>query len=251
MLEVIERAFSQELLSVSHKAGKLTDFAWTISNIGGAVPIGAVEEQFPDAEEYVSALSKAGILRYSMGGFINRDQKKQSLSVSLSEDLSGLSRGRVRRKEFENILYRNHGEKLLPSCRTGLTEPLAMMLTSVIFYATPEKPVFSNTIVRRAAKMSLKSHVECQLILDYYLHKFLGLVTFESGSLINLSVRSKQRARMYPKLWELYTRPYTEKPRDMLPESPPPAPLVQQRAPTTKAGEQEKKLRGYFPWLKL
>ena len=194
-------------------------------------------------------LSKAGILRYAMGGFINRDQKKQSLSVLLSEDLSGLAERRPKRKEFEGIVFRNHGEKLVTHCRTGLTEPLAVMLTSIIFYATPDKPVFSNTIVRRASKVSMKSHIECQNILDYYLYRFLGLVTLEGGSLINLSVRSKQRIRMYPKLWDLYTRPYAEKPKEEEMERD--AHLQQIRPPPPKATEQEKKLRGYFPWLKL
>jgi hypothetical protein len=252
MLEMIEKAFAQELLSVSYKASRLVDFAWTIRNIGGPVPVSAVGEQFEDAEDYVSVLSKAGVLRYAMGGFINRDQKKQSLSVSLSEDLTRLSSRTTTRKEFEDIVFRNHGDKLIPHCRTNLTEPLAVMLTSIIFYSTPSKPAFSNTIVRRAAKVCMTTHVESQNILEYYLHRFLGLVTYETGSLLNLSVRSRQRVGMYPKIWEMYGRIYQEKPREIEPRprqvaqiSPPP------RTPTTKASEQEKKLRGYFPWLKL
>ncbi len=249
MLEQIEKAFAPELLSVSNKASQLVDFAWAVCNIGGAIPLSALETQFPKAEEYVSILSKAGIMRYAMGGFINRDQKKQSLSISLSESLLALHSKGIRRKEFENIIFRDYGDKLISSCRSGLTEPLSVMLTSIIFYATPEKPAFSNTIVRKASKVAMKTHVECQNILDYYLNRFLGLATLETGSLINLSVRSKQRVRMYPKIWGMYVRPYQEKR-----EEPARNTFTQQvvkPAPSDKMSEQEKKLRGYFPWLKL
>ena len=76
--------------------------------------------------------------------------------------------------------------------------------------------------------------------------------TFETGSLINLSVRAKQRVRIFPKLWDMYARPYQEKPKE---EAPRPR-LVPQitrptSTPTTKGAEQEKKLKGYFPWLKV
>ncbi len=248
MLENIEKAFAPELLSVSHKASELVDFAWTVRSIGGAVPISAVQGQFEKSEEYVSVLSKAGVIRYAMGGFINRDQKKQSLSVSLSEELLKFPSRGVGRKEFENVLFRDHGERMITSCRTGLTEPLAVMLTSIVFYATPETPVFSNTIVRRAAKVCMRTHVECQSILDYYLHRFLGLVTYETGSLINLSVRSKQRIRRDPKIWDMYVRRYVEKPRADVISS---AASSQSTPQPAKTAEQEKKLRGYFPWLKL
>lgn len=252
MLDIIEKAFAPELLLVSNKAAKLMDFAWTVKNIGGVVPITAIGEQFDKSDEMVEALSKAGILRYSMGGFINRDQKKQSISVAVNEDiLAQLPKG-YRRKDFENAVYRNHGEKIIASCRSNLTEPLTVMLTSIIFYATPDKPVFSNTIVRRASKVCMRSHMECQNILDYYLHRFLGLVTFETGSLVNLSVRAKQRVRIYPKLWDMYARPYQEKPKEeevrprLVPQITRPT-----SNPTTKGDEQEKKLKGYFPWLKI
>ncbi len=250
MLDLIEKAFAPELLSISQKANGLVEFAWTIYNIGGTIPVTALDKQFQKTENIVADLSKAGVLRYAMGGFINRDQKKLSLSVTLSEDLARQLPEKVSRKDFEKILFRDYGEKIIPLCRTDLTEPLAAMITSIIFYATPERPAFSNTIVRRSAKVSLKTHLECQNILEYYLHRFLGLVTFETGSLINLSVRSKQRARAYPKIWEMYVRPFREKEKNEEPvpkvfTSPP-------RTPSTdKESEQEKKLKGYFPWLKL
>jgi hypothetical protein len=250
MLEMIEKAFAPELLSVSSKAARFVDFAWTIYRIGGSVPVSVLGEQFDNAEDMVSLLSKAGVLRYAMGGFINRDQKKVSVSVTLSEDLARQLPQNVRRREFEDIVYRNHGDNIIAFSRTDLTEPLAIMLTSILFYATPERPAFSNTIVRRAAKASMKDHVHCQNVLDYYLNRFLGLVTFETGSLLNLSVRSQQRVRKYPKLWETYVRVYqdSEKPKEAIKRPESVAPV---REPTTKASEQEKKLRGYFPWLKL
>ncbi len=252
MLELIEKAFAPELLLVSHKAARYMDFAWTVKNIGGAVPITAIEEQFEKPDEMVESLSKAGVLRYAMGGFINRDQKKQSISVAVNEEITSQLPKNYRRKDFDNVVFRNHGEKMIQSCRSDLTEPLTVMLTSIIFYATPDKPVFSNTIVRRAAKVCMRSHLECQNILDYYLSRFLGLVTFEAGSLVNLTVRSKQRVRLYPKIWEMYVRPYQEKPEeeDVRPSiiSEVARPTI---APTTKASEQERKLKGYFPWLKL
>lgn len=251
MLEQIEKAFAQELLSVSHKATGLLDFAWAVCNIGGAIPISAVQTQFKNAEEYVSILSKAGVMRYAMGGFINRDQKKQSLSISLSESLLDLHSKGVRRKEFETIIFREYGDKLISHCRSELTEPLAVMLTSIIFYATPDKPAFSNSVVRKASNVSMKTHMECQNILDYYLHRFLGLVTFETGSLLNLSVRSQQRVRNYPKLWETYVRPYQDKEKPKEEEIKMPEPVVQAREHTTKASEQEKRIKAYFPWLKL
>lgn len=251
MLEQIEKAFAPELLSVSHKASQLVDFTWTVYNIGGTVPVTAVEEQFEKAEDFVSILSKAGIVRYAMGGFINRDQKKLSLSVTISEELARQFPHGVKRKEFENIIFRNHGEKLISHCRSNLTEPLAVMLTSIIFYAAPERPAFSNTIVRRTAKVSMKTQIECQDILDYYLHRFLGLITIETGSLINLSVRSMQRVRMYPRIWEMYVRPYKEKEKPKEEEIKRPSPVVEARPPPTKASEQEKRIKAYFPWLKL
>ncbi|UCD03332.1 MAG: hypothetical protein JSV63_01705 [Candidatus Aenigmatarchaeota archaeon] len=251
MLDLIEKAFAKELLSVSQKADEVVEFAWTIYNIGGNIPVTALGGQFQDAETTVADLSKAGILRYAMGGFINRDQKKLSLSVTLSEDLARQLPQHASRKDFEGILFRDYGEKIIPVCRTNLTEALAAMLTSIIFYATPERAAFANTIVRRAANVSLKTHLDCQNILEYYLHRFLGLVTFETGSLLNLSVRSKQRVRMYPKIWDIYVRPFQEKERE---EEPVPRvfePQAARPAPTDKESEQEKKLRGYFPWLKL
>lgn len=247
MLEIIEKAFAPELLSVSSKASELTDFIWTVFKIGGTVPVNTLSEQFEKAGEYVEVLSKAGILRYSLGGFINKNQRKESISVFVSEDFSSLLPKGVRRKEFEYKLYSKYGEKLMAFCRTDLTEPLAVMLTSVIFFATPSKPVFVNMVVRKGAKVCLKRYVECKDLLDYYLHKFLGLVTFESGSTINLSVRSKQRVRAYPKVWEMYVRQYKEKPKEEELKSP----IVERRAPPSKVSEEEKKLRGYFPWLKL
>jgi hypothetical protein len=249
MLDVVEKAFAPELLSVSSRAAGFVDFAWTVYRIGGAVPVGILGQQFAKAEDMVSVLSKAGVLRYAMGGFINRDQKKLSLSVTLSEDLARQLPDGVRRKDFENILYRSFGDRMIPFSRTDLTEPLAIMLTSIIFYATPERPAFSNTIVRRTAKVSMKDHMHCQNMLDYYLSRFLGLVSYETGSLINLSVRSRQRVRANPKIWELYVKPYQakeEKEHDSPPEFQ--LPPVQ---PTTKASEQERKLKGYFPWMKL
>ncbi|MCD6496669.1 MAG: hypothetical protein J7K54_05340 [Candidatus Aenigmarchaeota archaeon] len=251
MIELVEKAFAQELLSVSSKASKFVDFAWTVYKIGGAVPVSVLGEQFKEAEEKVTALSKAGILRYAMGGFINRNHKKLSLSVTISEDLARQLPRDVKRKEFENIIFRNHGDKIIQSSRTGLTEPLAVMLTSILFYATPERPAFANTIVRRASKISLKTHMECQNILEYYLHRFLGLVSFETGSLLNLSVRSKQRIRMYPKLWELYARPYQERPKEEVTQRPITAFRQTASAQTTKASEQEKRLKGYFPWMNV
>ncbi len=247
MLEIIEKAFAPELLSVSSKASRLSDFIWTVFRIGGTVPVNTLSEQFEKAGEYVEVLSKAGILRYSLGGFINKSQRKESISVFVSEDFTGqLSRG-SRRKEFEDKLFRMYGDKLIGFCRTDLTEPLAVMLTSVIFFATPNKPIFVNMVVRKGAKVCLKTHVECKDLLDYYLHKFLGLIAFESGSTINLSVRSKQRVRAYPKIWEMYIREYKEKPKEEELRSP----VVERRPPPTKVSEEEKKLRGYFPWLKL
>ena len=162
----------------------------------------------------MSVLSKAGIIRYSLGGFISKDHRKESVSVYISEDFDKLLASGIKRKEFENVLFRNYGDRLVPFCRSDLTEPLAAMLTSIIFYATPDKPVFVNTVVRKAAKVCIKRYVECKDMLDYYLHKFLGLVTFDTGSLINLSVRSKQRVRAFPKIWAMYTRVPAEKPKE-------------------------------------
>jgi hypothetical protein len=247
MLEIIERAFAPELLSVSSNASRIADFIWTIHNIGGTVPVSTLAGQFDKAGEYVEVLSKAGILRYSLGGFINKDQRKESISVFVSEDFSSLLTRGIKRKDFENILFRKYGEKLIGFCRSDLTEPLAVMLTSVIFYATPNRPVFVNMVVRKGAKVCLKRYVECKDLLDYYLHKFLGLITFESGSTVNLSVRSKQRVRAFPKIWEMYVREYKDKPR----EEEIKRPVVERREVPSKVSEQEKKLRGYFPWLKL
>jgi predicted hydrolase (HD superfamily) len=56
----------------------------------------------------VTTLSKAGVLRYALGGFINRDQKKLSLSVQLSEPLLSLSRGGMKRKDFARNVNRAH-----------------------------------------------------------------------------------------------------------------------------------------------
>jgi hypothetical protein len=246
MIEIVERAFAQELLGVSSKASRLADFIWTVFNIGGTVPVNALKEQFAEADEYVSVLSKAGIIRYSLGGFINKNQRKESISVFVSEEFSKMLRAGIKRKEFENILYRQYGEKIMPHCRSELTEPLAAMLTSVIYYATPHKPVFVNTVVRKAAKVCMKRQVECKDLLDYYLHKFLGLVMFETGSTINLSVRSKQRARSYPRIWDMYVRLPKEKPAEEEIKKP-----EERKVISTKVSEQEKKLRGYFPWLKL
>ncbi|MBN2330284.1 MAG: hypothetical protein JXC85_00555 [Candidatus Aenigmarchaeota archaeon] len=247
MIELVEKAFSSELLSVSSKASKLMDFIWTVYKIGGSVPMNTLQEQFDKADEYVEVLSKAGIMRYSLGGFINKSQRKESISVYVSEDFSGILPKGIRRREFEEKLFGKYGERLIGSCRTDLTEPLAVMLTSIIFFAAPNKPVFVNMVVRKGAKVCLKTYVECKDLLDYYLHRFLGLVMFESGSTINLTVRSKQRVRAYPKIWEMYIREYKEKPKVEELKSP----MVERRPVPGKVSEQEKKLRGYFPWLKL
>jgi hypothetical protein len=247
MFEIVEKAFAPELLGVSNKASKIADFVWTVFKIGGTVPVSTLSGQFEKAGEYVDILSKAGIVRYSLGGFINKEHRKESVSVYLGEDFVKMLSPSIKRKEFEVVLYRNFGGKLMPYCRSDLTEPLAIMLTSVIFYATPQKPVFVNTVVRKAAKVCLKRHVECKDLLDYYLHKFLGLIAFETGSTINLSVRSKQRAREYPKIWDMYVKEPKEKPKGDEIDKP------QEKRPvqSNKVSEQEKRLRGYFPWLKL
>jgi hypothetical protein len=249
MLEMIEKAFAPELLSVSHKAGRISDFLWAAFSIGEAVPVKVISEQFPDAEELVTVLSKTGVLRYALGGFVNRDQKKFSLSVQLDSRLSALSGTGIRRKDFEHVLYREFGERLIPHCRTPLTEPLAAMLTSVIFYATPTKPVFSNTIVTRASKLCLMTHADCQDILDYYLHRYLGLVSMDSGSLINLSVRSVQRVKPHHAIWEMYEKGQAE--RNMEKVRAKQQTEVAQKAPPPQMSDQERKLRGYFPWIKL
>jgi len=246
MLEIIESAFAQELLSVSSKASQLADFIWTVFNIGGTVPVNALSDQFDHAGEHVDVLAKTGIIRYSLGGFINKSQRKESISVFISEDLAKMLVPGIKRKDFENILFRNYGDRLMPYCRSELTEPLAVMLTSVLFYATPDSPVFVNTVIRKGVKVCMLSYVECKDILDYYMHKFLGLVTFETGSMINLSVRSKQRARAYPKIWEMYLKAHKEKPREEEMKMP-----EEKRVVPSKVSEQEKRLRGYFPWLKL
>ena len=251
MIENIEIAFAPELLGVSNKAAQIVDFIWTIHNIGGTVPVNALSEQFEKTDEYVSILSKAGIIRYSLGGFISKDHRKESVSVHISEDFDKMLASGVKRKEFENALFRNYGDKLVPFCRSELTEPLAAMLTSVIFFATPDKPVFVNTVVRKAAKVCIRRYVECKDMLDYYLHKFLGLVTFETGSMINLSVRSKQRVRAFPKIWEMYMRVPPEKPKEEKAEEIKITKPEPRRVVSGKVSEQEKKLRGYFPWLKL
>jgi len=244
MIEVIEDAFAPELLSVSHKARKLADLAWTACRIGGVVPISALSGHTEKAEDSVSILSRAGIVRYSLGGFINRDQKRESLSIIISDDLAGMLPADVKRKEFDDVLFRNYGTRLMPYCRSELTEPLAIMMTSLIFYATPDKPAFVNTVVRKASKICAKNYVECSNLLEFYLHRFLGLVEFETGSMINLSVRSKQRVRMHPKIWEIYARAPKESQDGMKkPEHKPP--------PSDRLMDQERKLRGYFPWLKF
>lgn len=246
MIETIEKAFASELLGVSPKANRLADFTWNVYNIGGTVPVNALTGQFDKTDEYVSILSKAGIMRYSFGGFINKGSRKESISVYVSEDfLNALSPG-IKRKEFENVLFRNFGDRLMPYCRSDLTKPLAVMLTSLVFFATPDKPVFLNTVVRKASKVCMKGYVECKDMLEYYLHRFLGLVTFETGSMINLSVRSKQRVREYPKIWETYLKEHKEKPAEEMEKPPEPKSAV-----PSMVSEQEKKLRGYFPWLKL
>ena len=81
MLEIIEKAFAPELLGVSSKATGLSDFIWTVFKIGGTVPVHTLDEQFEKAGEFVEILSKAGILRYSLGGFINKNQRKESISA--------------------------------------------------------------------------------------------------------------------------------------------------------------------------
>jgi hypothetical protein len=250
MLETVERAFAPELLSVSHRAGRLTDFTWAIFSIGEAVPVKVISEQFPDAEDLVSVLAKSGVLRYALGGFINRDQKKLSLSVQLSEPLLTLSRTGMKRKDFEAVLYREFGGRLAPHCRTALTEPLSAMLTSVIFYASPEKPVFSSMVVKRAAKVCLMTHSDCQDMLDFYLHRFLGLVSMESGSLVNLSVRSRQRAMAHARIWEMYVKEHEEKPKAQIPVQVKLQAQAQRPLPTPMS-DQERKVRSYFPWIKL
>ena len=50
MIELIEKAFALELLSVSSKASQIVDFIWTVHNIGGTVPVNALAEQFPKTE---------------------------------------------------------------------------------------------------------------------------------------------------------------------------------------------------------
>ncbi len=248
MLQTVERAFAPELLSVSHRAGRLADFSWAVSSIGEAVPVKVISGQFPDAEELVTVLSKSGVLRYALGGFINRDQRKLSLSVQLDPRLSALPGNGMRRKEFEAVLFREFGERLIPHCRTALTEPLAAMLTSVIFYATPGKPVFSNTIVTRASRTCIMTHSECQDMLDYYLHRFLGLVSMDSGSLVNLSVRSVQRAKAHPAIWEMYVKGRAER---CVEKERTNAEAAAQKPPPPEMSYEERKLRSYFPWIKL
>ena len=244
MLDMVETAFAPELLGVSMKAGRLADFAWAAYKIGGTIPMTAFQGQFEKAEEYVSLLSKTGVMRYALGGFINRDQKRESLSVCINEDFKKLLAPNARRKEFGEILFRNFGERMMPYCRTELTEPLAVMLTSIIFYATPDKPAFVNIVLRKASKASMRSYIECNEMLDYYLNKFLGLVALESGSLINLTVRSKQRIRSFPKIWDMYVTEHRAKTEEI--------PKQEHKSPPSESiMEQERKLRGYFPWLKL
>jgi hypothetical protein len=247
MFEVIEKAFARELLAVSSKASRLIDFTWSVYNIGGTVPVNTVTDQFEEAKEFVSILSKAGMMRYSLGGFINKEQKKESVSVYVSEDVLKLVARGGSRKEFEEALFKDFGERLIPYCRSDLTECLAVMLTSTIFYATPQKPVFMGAVVRKAEKVCMKNYMECKDILDYYLHRFLGLVNVETGSMLNLSVRSQQRIRHYPKVWDMYMREYKSKEGAKAEE-----PRVEKKPPAKpELTEQEKKLRGYFPWLKL
>jgi len=245
MLEIVEEAFAPELLGVSHKAAALADFAWIVFRAGMAVPLDSLRWQFPDADGHVSVLSKAGIMRYSLGGFINRDQKKESLSVYADEDVAKACSQCVRRKEFGESLFRNFGKTLAPYCRTDLTEMLAVMLTSLIYFATPTKPALVSTVVRKASKICLKDYTEASNALDYYLNRFLGLVTYESGSLINLSVRSQQRVRGSPKIWAMYLSQPTEKQKDEI-TKPVPKPV-----PSSEASQQERKLKGYFPWIRF
>ena len=245
MLEFVERAFAPELLRVSPYANDLVDFLWTVYNMGGNISTHVLFEQFPLANDYITPLSKAGLVRYALGGFMNKNLKKESIIVSIDGDFEKVAAGQTNRKDFEDLVFRNYGEKLIPHCRSVLTEPLAIMLTSVIYYATPSTPVFVNKVVRRAARMSMKSQIQCRDWLDYYLHRFLGLVAFETVSMVNLSVRSKQRIMNYQKVWELYSTEHKDKIKDE-PKADEPKKLS-----SIVTSEQERKLKSYFPWMKL
>ena len=249
MLEMVESAFREDLLSVSPKASRLADFAWLLYSIGGPVPVKAVSGHFDRPDDCIEILTKTGILRYALGGFMDGEQKRESFSLLLADDLASRLPAGITRKDFQNFLVREYGDRMMPYCRSPLTEQLSVMLTSIVYYATPARPVAAELVLKRAGKVSMKTYEECRDVMDYYMTRLLGLVTPEAGAAVNLSAKSQHRIMAFPKIWELYIR----EPQDRIMNGNG-VETGKQEPPnhmSKKISEQEKKLRGYFPWLRL
>lgn len=242
MINVVERVFARDLLRVSPDANKLLDFTWKIRKIRGFVTLQFLSQNFEDAEEILAFLSRVGIVTWSGIGIVKGEIKKDSVNVSFSEDFEKLLSKVKNKKSFGDLLFERYGEKLIPYCTTDLTQSLATMLTAMVYYATPEKPVFVNKIMRQTIKAMFKSFVECKEILDHYLCNFLGLVEFKNPSLINLTSKGKDKLKAVPELWLAYQKEHTE---DMPMEKLPPRIQI-----VDTDRESLKKLKTYFPWLK-
>lgn len=239
MLDLVEETFAEYLLKISYPMDQLIDFAWTIYKIGGQSPMRSLSH-FRETQDKVDTLSKTGIISWATSG-VGKEFDMKSISVSLTEDFAEIINRGISRSEFKRFLFEKYGKDLIRFCKSELTKAAVYMLAFVIKYASPGRPVLSNTVVRQVSSIGMKSFGEGMDIVNYWLHKFLGLLKVD-GSFVNLSEKSLGLIKENPYLWKVYNVEYREK-TGPEPEKPKP------KAPGTD--KLERSLRGHFPWLKF
>lgn len=194
ILESTEKAFMGEFIRLSPKINELSEVLWFVFRMGGTAPSNIITPRFPDSTKDLQNLVEMGILKEMGTGtekIVTFSEKFESKLISKNlTDISvmdifdtlvdGYSKDLGRRYQLDELIKR-----------------LSIVLSSVITHATPQEPVFLNSIFRSIGEsmngeVTPESMRQAKELLEYYLFKYLGLVQPVGSFAVNLSVRAAQ-----------------------------------------------------------
>jgi hypothetical protein len=209
LVDLTEKAFLGEFIKLSPKVNELSEILWFVFRMGGSVTHGIITPRFPDADGDIRNLIEMGILREMDAG------KERIVAFSdgfegrlLSKNLSDITVN-----DIFDILVDTYPKEVGKRYKLNdLMNRLSTVMAAIITHATPEEPAFLNKVFRAAGEdaagsVTSESLNQSKDILEYYLHKYLGLVQPVGSFAVNLSGKAAQIVARNPELSGAYKSP--------------------------------------------
>jgi hypothetical protein len=232
LVDLTEKAFLCEFIKLSPKVNELSEILWFVFRMGGSATRGIIMPRFPDADGDIRNLVEMGILREMDTG----KEKVVAFSDSFESRLLSKNLSEITVNDIFDILVDVYSKEMGRRYKLNeLMKRLSTVMAAIITHATPDEPAFLNKVFRSAGEdaaggVTPESLNQSKDILEYYLHKYLGLVQPVGSFAVNLSGKAAQIVAKNPELAGAYKYRATDGERK-------PAPVARSSGLAAKGGD--------------